>query len=112
MRVPTEKDGAVRIYYSKHRADRFVSAVDVLEDRVDPALLRKQMVLIGPTAFGLQELHDTPIGERMSGSEIQAQLLENMSRTSPWAWSLTIDRISVLTRVTKTIGFLPSCSAV
>ena len=27
--------------------DRFVSAIDVLEDRVDPALLRKQMVLIG-----------------------------------------------------------------
>ena len=77
-RVPTEKDGAVRIYYSKHRADRFVSAVDVLEDRVDPALLRKQMVLIGPTAFGLQEIQDTPIGERMSGSEIQAQLLENL----------------------------------
>lgn len=77
-RVATEKDGAVRVYYSKHRADRFVSAVDVLEDRVDPALLRKQMVLIGPTAFGLQELQDTPIGERMSGSEIQAQLLENL----------------------------------
>jgi len=77
-RVPTEKDGAVRVYYSKHRADRFISAVDVLEDRVDPSLLRKQLVLIGPTAFGLQELQDTPIGERMSGSEIQAQLLENL----------------------------------
>jgi len=77
-RVKTEKDGAVRVYYSKHRADRFVSAIDVLEDKVDPALLRKQMVLIGLTAFGLQELQDTPIGERMSGSEIQAQLLENL----------------------------------
>jgi adenylate cyclase len=77
-RVPTERDGAVRVYYSKHRADRFVSAIDVLEDRVDPSLLRKQLVLIGPTAFGLQELQDTPIGERMSGSEIQAQLLENL----------------------------------
>jgi len=77
-RVKTEKDGAVRVYYSKHRADRFVSAIDVLEDRVDPALLRKQLVLIGPTAFGLQDLQDTPIGERMSGSEIQAQLLENL----------------------------------
>ena len=77
-RVPTEKDGAVRVYYSKHRADRFVSAIDVLEDRVDPALLRGQLVLIGPSAIGLQELQDTPIGERMSGSEIQAQLLENL----------------------------------
>ena len=77
-RVKTEKDGAVRVYYSRHRADRFVSAIDVLEDRVDSALLHKQMVLIGPTAFGLEVLQDTPIGERMSGSEIQAQLLENL----------------------------------
>jgi len=77
-RVPTEKDGAVRVYYSKHRADRFVSAIDVLEDRVDPSLLRRQLVLIGLTGFGLHELQDTPIGERMSGSEIQAQLLENL----------------------------------
>jgi len=77
-RVATERDGAVRVYYSKHRADRFVSAVDVLEEQVDPALLRRQLVLIGPTAFGLELLQDTPIGERMSGSEIQAQLLEHL----------------------------------
>jgi hypothetical protein len=54
------------------RASRrsLVSAIDVLEDRVDPALLRKQMA-IGPTAFALQRLQDTPIGEQMSGSEIR-----------------------------------------
>ena len=78
IRVPTEPDGAVRVYYSRHRADRFVSAVDVLEGKVDPALLRNQLVLIGQTALGLQVFQDTPIGERMSGSEIQAQLLENL----------------------------------
>jgi serine phosphatase RsbU (regulator of sigma subunit) len=77
-RVRTERDAAVRVYFSRHRSDRFVSAIDVLEGKVDPALLRKQLVLIGVTAFGLEELHDTPIGERMSGSEIQAQLLENL----------------------------------
>jgi adenylate cyclase len=89
-RLRTEKDGAVRVYYSRHRGDRFISAIDVLEDRVDPALLRKQMVLIGLTAIALQEFQDTPIGERMSGSEIQAQLLENLLdgtllRRPPWA---------------------------
>ena len=76
--VRTERDGAVRVYFSRHRADRFVSAVDVLEGKVDPALLRQQLVLIGLTALGVQEFQDTPIGDRMSGSEIQAQLLENL----------------------------------
>jgi adenylate cyclase len=77
-RVPTEPDGAVRVYYSRHRADRFVSAVDVIEGKVDPALLHQQLVLIGLTAIGVQEFQDTAIGDRMSGSEIQAQLLENL----------------------------------
>jgi len=76
--VRTEKDGAVRVYYSRHRADRFVSAIDVLDGKVDPALLSRQLVLIGPTAVGLQEFLDTPLGERMSPSEIHAQLLENL----------------------------------
>ena len=35
--VPTEADGAVRLYFSPRRADRYVSAVDVLAGRVDPA---------------------------------------------------------------------------
>jgi serine phosphatase RsbU (regulator of sigma subunit) len=76
--VRTERDAAVRIYFSRHRIDRFVSAIDVLQGKVDPALLKKQLVLIGVTGSGLEDLHDTPIGERMSGSEIQAQLLENL----------------------------------
>ncbi len=78
LRVPTEADAAVRVYFSGHRADRFVSAVDVLEGRVDAAQLRRQLVLIGPTAIGLHDYQATPIGERMAGSEIHAQLLENL----------------------------------
>ena len=78
LRVPTEADAAVRVYFSGHRADRFVSAIDVLEGRVDAAQLRRQLVLIGPTAIGLHDYQATPIGERMAGSEIHAQLLENL----------------------------------
>ena len=76
--IPTEADAALRVYFSPHRPDRFVSAVDVLEGKVDPALLQRQMVLIGPTAIGLHDLQATPIGQLMSGSEIHAQLLENL----------------------------------
>ncbi len=76
--VPTERDGAVRIYYSHRREDRFVSAIDVLDDRVDPASLEKQLVLIGVTGLGLSDFRSTPVGERMPGSEIHAQLVENI----------------------------------
>ena len=76
--VPTEADGAVRIYYSRRSAQRFVSAVDVLEGKVDPARLAQKLVLIGVTGLGLLEYQNTPVGERMPGSEIHAQLLENL----------------------------------
>ena len=78
LSVPTEPDGAVRVYFSTHRADRFVSAVDVLDGKVDAEQLRRQLVLIGPTAIGLHDHQATPVGERMAGSEIHAQLLENL----------------------------------
>ena len=78
LQVPTEPDAAVRIYFSTHRDDRFVSAVDVLRGKVDAAALKGQLVLVGLTSVGLMQYQDTPIGERMSGSEIQAQLIENL----------------------------------
>jgi len=88
--VPTERDGSVRIYYSPRDARRFVSALDVLEGKVDPARLTKKLVLIGVTGIGLLEYQNTPLGERMPGSEIHAQLLENfydetLLRRPSWA---------------------------
>ncbi len=78
LTVPTEADGAVRVYFSPHLAQRFVSAVDVLDGRVREADLRGQLVIIGLTGVALQEYQNTPIGQRLSGSEIHAQLLENL----------------------------------
>ena len=78
LTVPTESDGAVRIYYSRRMPSRFVSAIDVLEGRVDPERLDRKLVLIGVTGLGLLEYQNTPIGLRMPGSEIHAQLLENI----------------------------------
>ena len=91
--VPTERDGAVRVYFAPHDGTRFVPAVDVLKDRVDLKRLRGQLVLIGLTGVGLQEDEDTPIGERMSGTEIHAQLLDNLVggtllRRPAWASTL------------------------
>jgi CHASE2 domain-containing sensor protein len=76
--VPTESDGAVRVYYSRRDDRRIVSAIDVLEGKVDPSRLQQKFVLIGVKALGLADYQNTPIGELMPGSEIHAQLLENL----------------------------------
>ena len=76
--IPTEDDGAVRIYYSRTDDRRIVSAIDVLDGKVDPARLQQKLVLIGVTGQGLLDYKNTPIGEAMPDSEIHAQLLEDL----------------------------------
>ena len=98
---PTENDGAALIYFSPRNAERFVSAVDVLQGRLDPDRLKQQLVLIGVTGIGLIEHQSTPLGERMPGSEIHAQLLENLYdqtllHRAGWARLLELATLTVL----------------
>jgi adenylate cyclase len=76
--APTEDDGSVRIYYSPRDARRSLSALDVLDGRVDPQSLEGKLVLVGMTGLALTDYQNTPLGEPMPGSEIHAQLLENL----------------------------------
>ena len=78
LTLPTEADGAVRPYFSARLASRFVSAVDVLAGKVDADMLHGRLVIIGPTAIAMHDEQNTPLGERMPGSEIHAQLIENL----------------------------------
>ncbi|HET7096775.1 MAG TPA: CHASE2 domain-containing protein [Casimicrobiaceae bacterium] len=74
----TEEDGAARVYYSPHNSDRFISAVDVLDGKLDPKQIERKLVLIGVTGVGMVEDKNTPLGLPMPGVEIHAQLLENL----------------------------------
>jgi len=76
--VPTSAAGAVWVHFSPRDSRRFVSAADVLAGRVPAERLAQKLVLIGATGLGLLDHQATPIGERMPGIEIHAQLLENL----------------------------------
>jgi serine phosphatase RsbU (regulator of sigma subunit)/CHASE2 domain-containing sensor protein len=74
----TEADGELRVYYSKHDSRRYVSAIDVLDGKVDPLRLRQKLVLVSVAGLAAVDYQNTPLGERMTGSEIHAQVLENL----------------------------------
>jgi adenylate cyclase len=76
--VPTNSDGAVWIHYTPHEPSRFVSAAQVLYGRVDPDLIKGNIVFIGTTADGLKEFRPTPLDPSEAGVEIHAQLAEQM----------------------------------
>lgn len=78
LALPTERDGQVRLHYAKRDPRRQVSAVDVLAGNVDPSRLERKLVLVGVTGLALVDYVQTPLGVRMPGSEVHAQLLENL----------------------------------
>lgn len=101
IEVATERDASVRVYFAPHDGRRFVSAAEVLKGRVDPQRFRGQFVLVGTTGIGLQEFEETPIGQRMSGAEIHAQLLDNLLdgkllRRPRWASAAEAAAVAVL----------------
>ncbi|HAW46130.1 MAG TPA: adenylate/guanylate cyclase domain-containing protein [Roseovarius sp.] len=76
--IRTGPDGSVWTYLTPSLPGRYVSAGDVLADRVVPGRLAGQLVLVGTSAIGLEDFRPTPLGVPMAGVEIHAQLLENI----------------------------------
>ncbi len=76
--IPVQRDGTLWLHYGPHDPQRFVSAADVLAGKTDPELLQGKLALIGVTGLGLLDYQATPLGERMPGVEIHAQLLEQI----------------------------------
>ena len=93
LSVPTQSDGRLWVHYTPHDPARFVSAARVLDGQIDPEELQRKLVLLGVTGLGLIDYQSTPLGERMPGIEIHAQVLENVfdgallarPRCPPWA---------------------------
>jgi adenylate cyclase len=76
--LPLHPDGSLRPYFGPHDPERFVSAEDVLSGKAAPELLRNKLVLVGMTGLGLLDFQATPLGERIPGVEVHAQILEQI----------------------------------
>jgi serine phosphatase RsbU (regulator of sigma subunit) len=77
-RIPAQRDGTLWLRYTPHDPGRFISAAAVLDGSVDRELLRAKLVLIGVTGLGLVDHLATPLGERVPGVEMHAQLIEQV----------------------------------
>ena len=56
----------------------YVSVVDVLEGKADPAVLEGAIVLVGTTAAGLLDLRSTPVGQNYAGVEVHANIVSGL----------------------------------
>jgi adenylate cyclase len=78
LEIPTDRNAQLWVYFARYDANRYVSAKDVLEDKVPPDRIGRKLVLIGTSAVGLRDIKATPIDPAMSGVEVHAQVLENV----------------------------------
>jgi adenylate cyclase len=78
-RIPVDINVAALVpYVGPEGSFRYVSAVDVLQQRLPAGALRDCIVLIGTTAAGLKDLRVTPVGSAYPGVEVQANLIAGM----------------------------------
>lgn len=76
--VPTDKFGRIWIKYSEYDPGQYISAVDVITGKVDPARLAGKLLFVGTSATGLKDLRSSPLQSSLPGVEMHMQLLENI----------------------------------
>lgn len=82
--IPLDRRGDLRVPWRLH-PQSFVSlsASDVLAGRVPGGLLEKAWVLVGSTAFGLNDTIATPFGAAGAGLQVHAQIMAGLIDARP-----------------------------
>ncbi len=78
IKIPSSANGLTWVYFNEHDSRRYLSASDVLNDRVEPGALAGHLILLGTSASGLLDIRPTPMGQQIAGVEVWAQWLESV----------------------------------
>jgi adenylate cyclase len=96
----TSERASVRVPY--HHADQgyvYLSAADVLNNRIPKNLLADKIVLMGTTAPGLKDIRNTPVNSQLAGVEVHANIISGiLDNNIPYqpSWRLTIELVTIL----------------
>ena len=83
LNIPLDDSGNLRISFrGPPSAFQSISAVDVLNGNYDASLFDNVWVLVGATAFGLDDIVPTPYSGATPGVELQARMLVSLLDTA------------------------------
>ena len=83
LNIPLDDSGNLRISFRESpSAFRSISAVDVLNGNYDATFFDNVWVLVGATAFGLDDIVPTPYSGATPGVELQARMLGSLLDTA------------------------------
>jgi adenylate cyclase len=112
--VPTDGGGMVWLHYARSEPSLYIPASDILKGKFDPEKIKDNIVLIGASAKGLQDLHPTPLSPDTPGTEIHAQLIEQVLQGSYLArpdWAPGAEAIFTLVIGLILVAAIPRTSA-
>ena len=76
FRIPVdEKVTALIPYRGAQRSFNYISAIDVINGRIEPERLKGKIVLVGTSAPGLLDLRATPVDKVYPGVEVHANMI-------------------------------------
>ncbi|MDB4213899.1 CHASE2 domain-containing protein [Octadecabacter sp.] len=107
--LPTNSIGEFWLHFRHDDPRLYISAADVLEPGFDPELqmqLQGNLVLVGTSAAGLQDIRTTSLGERVPGVSIHAQILEQILTESYLTRSDATAALEILTYVCLSVLLL------
>ncbi len=78
LEIPTDPEGGMWLYFSKHNRARYISAWTVFEDDFAADTVEGQIVFLGTSAAGLHDIRATPLDAAVPGVEIHAQAIEQI----------------------------------
>ncbi|WP_368040213.1 CHASE2 domain-containing protein [Ruegeria atlantica] len=81
FRLPTTENGEVWVRYRRDNPNLYLSANDIMQATDNPNLraeIEGRIILVGTSAAGLFDMHQTALGESVPGVSIHAQLLEQI----------------------------------
>ena len=79
--IHTDEKGQMLVpYRGRQGSFLYVPAVDVLQGKVDPAVLSGSIAMVGTSAIGLVDLRTTPVGAMFPGIETQATIVDALLR--------------------------------
>ena len=77
--IPVDKNGHMMINYrGPGFTFPYISAKDILEDKIQPATFKDKIVILGTSAEGLKDIRTSPLDQFFPGVEVHATIVDNI----------------------------------
>lgn len=77
--IPVDRNGQIMVNFrGGNRTFPHISIADILNNRIEPGVLKDKIMIVGATSAGLSDIRPTPFAPVFPGCEIHANLIDSI----------------------------------